>query len=354
MRRIFICYRREEAEYIAGALGRDLRSRYGPGQVFRDKEDIAGGASWKRTVLDAIDRDAALLVLIGEGWADLRNESGTRRLDVADDPLRMELADALRDGAKVIPVLLGDAKMPSEAQLPAEVRYMAELNALRLRDGDWEHDLASLHAVLDASGFRPLGDRSQKLASPSFITMSIFMGFAVLGLVVEDPGWDDDTYLGFLGISVSALIASVVAFLDHKRRKVRPLWISKIAVGLCTVAVFACVGMRAEAAERRAVRNEPSSGTANADVLTGGWVDTNDIQFSLVQHGATVTGQYVTGGSLVELSGLLEGSRLTLDARFVNGVVARITLSLSSDGRLLQGVFVGPFGENEPLHLTRL
>lgn len=354
MRRIFICYRREEAEYIAGALGRDLRARYGPDQVFRDKEDIAGGVSWKRTVLDAIDRESALLLLIGENWAEARDSNGKRRLDNADDPLRMELADALNDGAKVIPVLLGDAKMPSEAQLPPEVRFLAELNARRLRDGDWEHDLASLHEVLDASGFRPTAKSSAKLASPSFIATSILMGLGLLGLLVEDPGWDDETYVGFIGIALTALITSVFAVRDHKRRNVRPLWISKSALGVCAVSVLASIGMRSEAAERRGVGHNHPTGVEVAGLLTGAWADPNDLQFSLVQEGATVTGQYVANGSLVTLSGFVAGDQLTLDVRFATGAAGQMSLSIAPDAQSLQGGYVGPFGERSAVFLRRL
>ena len=65
MRKIFITYRRMEAEYAAGALGRELRRHFGDEQIFRDKEDIAGGVSWKQQLLHEIDKDSALLVLIG-------------------------------------------------------------------------------------------------------------------------------------------------------------------------------------------------------------------------------------------------------------------------------------------------
>ena len=48
MKKIFISYRRAEAEYAAGALGRELRAVFGEDLVFRDKENIGGGVSWKR------------------------------------------------------------------------------------------------------------------------------------------------------------------------------------------------------------------------------------------------------------------------------------------------------------------
>ena len=53
MRKIFISYRRTD-EVAAGALGRDLRKLFGDDQIFRDKEDIGGGLSWRKEVLRAI------------------------------------------------------------------------------------------------------------------------------------------------------------------------------------------------------------------------------------------------------------------------------------------------------------
>jgi hypothetical protein len=54
MRKIFISYRRIDAEFPAGALGRDLRRLFGDEQVFRD---VGGGVSWGQEVLHAIDRN---------------------------------------------------------------------------------------------------------------------------------------------------------------------------------------------------------------------------------------------------------------------------------------------------------
>src|SRR6187401_1898734 len=103
MRKIFISYRRTEAEFAAGALGRELRRHFGDEQIFRDKEDIAGGASWKQQLLHDIDKDSALLVLIGRDWAELKDSRGRRRLDNPADGVRLELNDAIKDGAAIIP-----------------------------------------------------------------------------------------------------------------------------------------------------------------------------------------------------------------------------------------------------------
>src|SRR5438046_1154860 len=154
MRKIFISYRRVDAEFPAGALGRDLRRLFGDEQVFRDKEDVGGGVSWRQEVLHEIDRDSVLLVLIGGDWANVKDAHGKRRLDNGDDPLRLEIADGLRDGAVILPILLENAQMPSEEELPPELRPLAGINALNLRDGDWHYDLDKICKTLERIGFK--------------------------------------------------------------------------------------------------------------------------------------------------------------------------------------------------------
>ena len=161
MGKIFISYRRAEAEYAAGALGRELRRHFGDEQIFRDKEDIGGGVAWKQKVLHEIDRASALLVLIGKDWVNVKDAQGRRRLDSSDDPLRLEISDGIKDGAAILPVLLENAQMPDAEELPPELRPLADLNALKLRDGDWQYDLEHILKTLERAGFRPVGSSSQ-------------------------------------------------------------------------------------------------------------------------------------------------------------------------------------------------
>jgi TIR domain len=165
MRKIFISYRRFD-EVAAGALGRDLRQLFGDRQIFRDKEDIGGGVSWRKEVLRAISRDSALLVLIGKDWANATDKHGTRRLDNSNDPLRLEITAALKAEAFIIPILLQNAEMPGEEELPSELRALAEINALNLRDGDWLNDVEKIRRTLTKAGFEPVGSPSEKVREP--------------------------------------------------------------------------------------------------------------------------------------------------------------------------------------------
>jgi hypothetical protein len=184
MRKIFISYRRVDAEFPAGALGRDLRRVFGDEQVFRDKEDVGGGVSWRKEVLHEIDRDCALLVLIGRDWANAKDAHGKRRLDNSDDPLRLEIADGLRDGAAILPILLENAEMPSEEELPPELRPLAEFNALKLRDGDWQYDLDNIRRTLQKAGFKPVNSLPPAPQEPQSITPDTAPQKAKIGEII--------------------------------------------------------------------------------------------------------------------------------------------------------------------------
>jgi hypothetical protein len=187
MRKIFINYRRAEAEYAAGALGRELRRHFGDDRIFRDKEDIGGGASWKRRVLDEINGESALLILIGRDWATVTDAQGRRRLDNPDDPLRMEIADGLKDGAAILPILLENAEMPADTELPEDLRSITEHNALRLRDSDWPYDLTNICRTLEKAGFHPVASAPETKEAPSLpkgaSSSRVALAAAVIALV---------------------------------------------------------------------------------------------------------------------------------------------------------------------------
>jgi hypothetical protein len=184
MRKIFINYRRAEAEYAAGALGRELRRHFGDDRIFRDKEDIGGGASWKRRVLDEINGESALLILIGRDWATVTDAQGRRRLDNPDDPLRMEIADGLKDGAAILPILLENAEMPADTELPEDLRSITEHNALKLRDSDWPYDLTNICRTLERAGFQPIAPCPETKDAPSLPKMAHSSRVAVAAAII--------------------------------------------------------------------------------------------------------------------------------------------------------------------------
>lgn len=141
--RTFISYRRDDAAGYAGRLEEALEKRLGRGSVFRDVIDIPPGEDFVAAIRARLAGAQAVLVLIGPRWAG-GDTPGQRRIDDANDFVRLEVAVALDSGARVVPVLLPGAEMPAEADLPVPLRRLARRNALSLSDEHWDADIGRL------------------------------------------------------------------------------------------------------------------------------------------------------------------------------------------------------------------
>lgn len=130
---IFVSYRRKDSSY-AGRLSDLLTNRFGERQVFLDVEAIAPGADYAEKIFRAVDTCVVLVAVIGPGWLLAADERGKRRLDDPDDLVRREIGRALARKVMVIPVLVGNAKMPRSEDLPESLAGLARLNELRIRD----------------------------------------------------------------------------------------------------------------------------------------------------------------------------------------------------------------------------
>jgi len=149
--RVFISYRRDDAAGYAGRLEEALEKRLGRGSVFRDVLDIAPGADFVEAIRQRLAGAHTVLVLIGPRWAG-GVAAGTRRIDDAQDFVRLEVSEALAKGARVLPVLLPGATMPAESDLPAPLQPLARRNAMSLGDTHWNADIERLVASI---GLRP-------------------------------------------------------------------------------------------------------------------------------------------------------------------------------------------------------
>ena len=77
---------------MASRLLASLRGRFGPNSVFLDREDIPAGENWKDVLRREISTCSVFLALIGDEWLKASNQdSGQRRLDEKNDPVRVEI-----------------------------------------------------------------------------------------------------------------------------------------------------------------------------------------------------------------------------------------------------------------------
>lgn len=140
--KIFISYRREDT---AGHVGR-IRDRIGQrfSEVFLDLESVSAGQDFAKVISDTIDASCAMIVVIGRNWLTPIDETGRRRIDDPQDFVRFEVALGLKQGIRLIPVLVQNASMPRVDQLPEDLKPLVRLHALDISDKRFEHDVTAL------------------------------------------------------------------------------------------------------------------------------------------------------------------------------------------------------------------
>src|SRR5215475_2478142 len=146
---IFVSYRREDSEHLAGRLYDRLADRFGEGQVFMDVDTIELGVDFGEEIVRAVARCKVLLAVIGPGWLTAADERGPRRLDNPKDFVRLEIETALDRGVRVIPILAQGAVMPGQDELPESLARLASRNALLIRHESFRSDAGRLIGAIE-------------------------------------------------------------------------------------------------------------------------------------------------------------------------------------------------------------
>ena len=175
MAHIFLSYRRDDSAGFAGRLADALETEFGVGSVFRDVDDIRAGEDFIQAIELHLRQVGAVLVMIGPHWL-ASGADGQRRLDDPRDFVRQEIQAALASGKPLIPLLVGGASMPSEANLADAIAGLARRQAVVLSDSNWRGDVQRLVISL-----RPLlpGKRAPRLKRRRMLALA----GAVVGLV---------------------------------------------------------------------------------------------------------------------------------------------------------------------------
>jgi cellulose biosynthesis protein BcsQ len=136
----FISYIREDAQSEAHHLYDSLVDRLGTERVFLDVDRISAGVAFE----DVIGRqlaDAVVLAVIGPRWlAEIENA-----VFVSE-----EIAQALALGRRVIPILVNGATMPTQHQLPPNLRPLAKRQSFVLDNDRWREGIGQLVEVLQS------------------------------------------------------------------------------------------------------------------------------------------------------------------------------------------------------------
>jgi hypothetical protein len=139
--KVFISYRRADANYPARMIYNALCAVLPRDDVFMDVDSIPLGADFVETLEGWVEKCEILLALIGPGWTDaIDPKTSRKRLQNDNDFVRVEIREALKRGINVVPVLLDGTPMPDPEDLPDDlkrlVRRQAQFVDFRTFDAD--------------------------------------------------------------------------------------------------------------------------------------------------------------------------------------------------------------------------
>jgi penicillin-binding protein 1B len=141
--KLFLSYRREDSAGYAGRLYDHLSARF-PKRVFMDVDSIAAGADFIRELEKSIKSSDILVALIGRQWLTAVDSSARRRIDDPNDFVRLELETAVANGVRIIPALVGGARIPAVGDLPDSLHALTRRQAIELGDASFARDVERL------------------------------------------------------------------------------------------------------------------------------------------------------------------------------------------------------------------
>jgi hypothetical protein len=131
---IVISYRRDDSEAVTGRIFDRLTQAFGKEAIFRDIDSIPAGTDFREYIGSVLRQSELLVVIVGSRWLG-RTRSNRTRIDDPTDLVRVEVETALETNLPVIPVLVGNARMPDAARLPESLQPFASRNALKVDSG---------------------------------------------------------------------------------------------------------------------------------------------------------------------------------------------------------------------------
>jgi HEAT repeat protein len=146
--RVFISYRRQDSGAWCGRIYDHLVDQLGISCVFRDIDSLAPGDLFEQRISERLRNCDAVIALIGNSWLTSVDTDGHPRLNDPADFVRIELIQACVGGKPVFPVLVDGATMPRVADLPSELRFIPQANALQVSDRHFALDMRILIEAL--------------------------------------------------------------------------------------------------------------------------------------------------------------------------------------------------------------
>jgi uncharacterized protein len=142
--KIFISYRREDSAATAGRLHDRLAETFGRANLFIDVDNLPAGVDFAKYLNEQVANCDIFLCTVGPNWLNAKDDDGRRRLDQADDFVRVEIAAALNRDIPVIPVLVDGARLPRGGELPDDIAPLIRRQYVEVRNSHFGRDADAL------------------------------------------------------------------------------------------------------------------------------------------------------------------------------------------------------------------
>lgn len=170
-KKIFINYRRDDDQNVVFGIANSLMREYGVDNIFYDRQKIPPTEVFTKKIDSALDDCAILLVIIGKQWMNLLNQ---RLATIEKDYVILEIERAIQKGKFVLPILLDNTTMPSEIQLPQNIKALSNINAIKFSTGDLHASTKVLIAELN-----DLLSKKPPVVKPPLVKKRIMAGLSV-------------------------------------------------------------------------------------------------------------------------------------------------------------------------------
>ncbi len=131
---IFFCYLLEDSGEIAGQIYHFLVTAFGESSILTDAK-IANQPNSRELVKKMVTDCEAMLVLIGPKWFLCQDPQGKKRIQNPNELVCLEITTALGKEIFILPILVGDMRMPLDIELPEHLKPLALRSGLHIKTG---------------------------------------------------------------------------------------------------------------------------------------------------------------------------------------------------------------------------
>ena len=188
---LFVSYRRSDVPDVAKEIADACIARLGVDKVFFDRSALQPGDHWSSELIVAAQMCDVMLVIIGPNWLgetpkQLKNKLLKRnRLWDENDYVQREIKAAYLDSESeysiIIPVLVGDARLPQKKELPMFVDNMLESQVFHLSMHNRAEDIETLVNYIEKKIPEIESENRQYTKDKSFFAIIAILFVVLLG-----------------------------------------------------------------------------------------------------------------------------------------------------------------------------